>query len=422
MASVALGGSAVHLANGSGAACVNCSTLRSSRALASSQRSFRGIPLAAGGGRSSTGGAKEHSSSSSSSRTRAQAQAVDSWPSPSAASTEPETVQLGRSEVYVPRLGVGSWSWGDAFFWHEGGWDDRKAKEAKAAFEASVDSGLPFFDTAEVYGQKWGGGDDSETLLGRFIKERQKAKPTESTKVVVATKFAALPWRFGRGSVVSAVKSSLQRLGISQIDLYQLHWPGLWGNDAFVDGLADAVELGLVKAVGVSNYKEQRLRDAYTQLKKRGVILASNQVHYSLVYRNPEQNGVKKACDELGVSLIAYSPLGQGVLTGKYSRTKLPSGARGKTYNEQFMTELEPLMTRMKEIGQLHGGKTPTQVSLNWLLAQGNVIPIPGAKSASQAQEFAGALGWSLSGSEVEELRSIAKNVKPVMGFPAELI
>ncbi|KAL2608259.1 hypothetical protein R1flu_026832 [Riccia fluitans] len=354
------------------------------------------------------------------------AQGVES-PATAAGTAEPaadfETVQLGRSDVYVPRLGVGSWSWGDAYFWHEGGWDDRKAKEAKGAFEASVDAGIPFFDTAEVYGKKvFGGGEDSETLLGRFIKERQRAKPQEKSNVVVATKFAPLPWRFSRENVVSALRDSLQRLGMSQIDLYQLHWPGLWGNEGFIDGLADAVDLGLVKAVGVSNYKESRLRQAYSQLKKRGVILASNQVHYSLVYRNPEQNGVKRACQELGVSLIAYSPLAQGVLTGKYSASKLPSGARGRTYNQEFMIEIDPLLKRMRDLGQQYGGKTSTQVALNWLLAQGNVIPIPGAKSAAQAKEFAGALGWSLSESEVEELRDLAKKVKPVTGFPAEWI
>ncbi|KAG6552230.1 hypothetical protein Mapa_006078 [Marchantia paleacea] len=234
MASVALGGlcsSSIPSHTSSATACANCPSQRSSTAFSSSH-SLRGIPLAAAAaaaGKSSRGAAVVHVNSRTTRRRRrnglrAQGQAVESWPSPSQASTEPETVQLGRSEVFVPRLGVGSWSWGDVFFWHEGGWDDRKAKEAKAAFEASVDSGLPFFDTAEVYGQKWGGGDDSETLLGRFIKERQKAKPAETTKVVVATKFAALPWRFGRGSVVSAVRASLQRLGLSQIDLYQLHW------------------------------------------------------------------------------------------------------------------------------------------------------------------------------------------------------
>lgn len=139
---------------------------------------------------------------------------------------EKETVKLGASELEVTKLGIGAWSWGDTTFWNDFSWDDRKMKAAKAAFNASVDAGITFFDTAEVYGSKLAfGAENSETLLGRFIKERKKR---DSTDIVVATKFAALPWRFGRGSVISALKGSLNRLGLSSVDVYQLHWPGVW--------------------------------------------------------------------------------------------------------------------------------------------------------------------------------------------------
>ncbi|KAH7434200.1 hypothetical protein KP509_06G005400 [Ceratopteris richardii] len=188
---------------------------------------------------------------------------------------------------------------------------------------------------------------------------------------------------------------------------------------AYIDGLADAVEQGLVKAVGVSNYNEQRLRSAHAQLKKRGVPLASNQVNYSLIYRAPESNGVKRACEDLGVTLIAYSPIAQGILSGKYSPDNPPSGPRGRIYNKDYLTKAAPLLQSIREIGQRYG-KTSTQVSLNWLMAQGNVIPIPGAKTAAQAEEFAGALGWTLTDNEVRELRQLATRVTPVMGFPVE--
>ncbi|XP_012829393.1 PREDICTED: uncharacterized oxidoreductase At1g06690, chloroplastic-like [Erythranthe guttata] len=187
----------------------------------------------------------------------------------------------------------------------------------------------------------------------------------------------------------------------------------------YIDGLADAVEQGLVKAVGVSNYSEKRLRETYDQLKKRGIRLASNQVNYSLIYRLPEENGVKSTCDELGITLIAYSRLAQGALTGKYTPSNTPTGPRGSIYTPEFMTKLQPLINRIKEIGEGYG-KTPTQVVLNWLVAQENVVPIPGARNAEQAQEFAGAVGWKLSNDEVEELRSMASQVKPVVGFPVE--
>uniref|UniRef100_A0A0D3GM58 NADP-dependent oxidoreductase domain-containing protein n=1 Tax=Oryza barthii TaxID=65489 RepID=A0A0D3GM58_9ORYZ len=280
--------------------------------------------------------------------------------------SEEGKVRLGGSDVAVSKLGIGAWSWGDTTYWNDSEWDDRRLQEAKAAFDTSIDNGMTFFDTAEVYGT---------------AERREK----EQIDVAVATKFAALPWRFGRGSVLSALKKSLDH----------------------------AYEQGLVKAVGVSNYNEKRLRDAYARLKKRGVPLAANQVNYSLIYRTPELNGVKAACDELGITLIAYSPIAQGVLSGKYTPEKPPTGPRANTYTPEFLTKLQPLMNRIKEIGESYG-KNPTQVSLNWLTCQGNVVPIPGAKNAGQAQEFAGALGWSLTGDEVEELRSLAREIKGI--------
>ncbi|KAL0307051.1 UNVERIFIED_CONTAM: putative oxidoreductase, chloroplastic [Sesamum radiatum] len=317
---------------------------------------------------------------------------------------EEEKVKLGGSELKVTSLGIGAWSWGDTSYWNNFDWDDRKLKAAKAALIPALIVGITFFDTAEVYGSRMSlGAISSETLLGRFIKERKQRNP--DVEVAIATKYAALPWRLGRQSVISAPKDFLSKLGIV--------FPG------YIDGLADAMEQGLVKAVGVSNYSEKRLRAAYDQLKKRGIPLASNQVNYSLIYRLPEENGVKSACDELGVTLIAYSPLAQGALTGKYTPNNTPSGPRGQIYTPEFMTKLQPLISRIKEIGEGYG-KTPTQVVLNWLIAQENVVPIPGARNGEQAKEFAGAVGWRLSNDEVEELRSMASEIKRVVGFPVE--
>ncbi|KAF5731354.1 NAD(P)-linked oxidoreductase superfamily protein isoform 1 [Tripterygium wilfordii] len=331
---------------------------------------------------------------------------------------EGNRVKLGGSELRVTRLGIGAWSWGDTSYWNDFDWDDRKMKAAKAAFDVSIDLGINFFDTAEVYGSRLAlGAVSSETLLGRFIKERKEKDP--DVEVAVATKFAALPWRLGRGSVVKALKDSMSRLGISSVDLYQLHWPGVWGNEGYLDGLGDAFEQGLVQAVGVSNYGEKRLRDAYEKLKKRGIPLAANQVNYSLIFRAPEQNGVKAACDELGVTLIAYSPIAQGALTGKYTPENPPSGPRGRIYTPEYLTKLQPLINRIKEIGEKYG-KSNTQVVLNWLIAQDNVLPIPGAKTPQQAEEFAGVLGWQLTNDEINELRSLASEAGQPVGFPVE--
>ncbi|WCJ25073.1 NAD(P)-linked oxidoreductase superfamily protein [Euphorbia peplus] len=109
----------------------------------------------------------------------------------------------------------------------------------------------------------------------------------------------------------------------------------------------------------------------------------------------------------------------KGILTGKYTPENPPSGPRGQIYTSEFLRKLRPLMNKIKEIGDKYN-KTPTQVALNWLIAQQNVVPIPGAKSAEQAEEFGGALGWILAKEEITELRSMALEIKPVIGFPAE--
>ncbi|GFS41294.1 NAD(P)-linked oxidoreductase superfamily protein [Actinidia rufa] len=355
------------------------------------------------------------------------------------ASTETEEgkVKMGGSELKVTRLGIGAWSWGDTSYWNNFEWDDRKMKAAKAAFDTSIDCGITLFDTAEVYGSRMSfGAINSETLLGRFIKERKARNP--EVEVAVATKFAALPWRLGRQSVLTALKDSLCRLELSSVDLYQLHWPGIWGNEGYIDGLGDAaVEQGLVKAVGVSNYSEKRLRGAYEQLKKRGIPLASNQVNYSLNIQASRREwcegylipligiNIKSTGSILGSTVYSRSVCDErlsthaGALTGKYTPENPPTGPRGNIYTPEFLTKLQPLINRIKEIGQNYG-KTPTQVVLNWLIAQDNVVPIPGAKNAEQAKEFAGALSWRLTTEEIDELRSLASETKPVIGFPVE--
>lgn len=145
------------------------------------------------------------------------------------------------------------------------------------------------------------------------------------TNPVIATKFPPLPWRLTAESLPIALKASLKRLQLDKVGLYMIHWPGFFlnafSNEAYIDGLGLCVEQGLTSAVGVSNFKEERLRQAHKQLADRGVPLASNQMQYSLLYRKPEKNGVMEACKELGITLVAYSPIAQGLLTGGFKRS-----------------------------------------------------------------------------------------------------
>ncbi len=306
-------------------------------------------------------------------------------------------LRLGQTDILLPPLGVGTWQWGDTLVWGYG--KGYAEPELRAAFEASIQNNITFFDTAEVYG--FG---RSERFLGQFI--RESGRP-----VLVASKFFPFPYRLSAKSLNRALQGSLRRLGLPRLDLYQIHWyTPLLSIEALGNALADAVEMGLVRAVGVSNYSREQMEQMYRVLERRGVPLASNQVKYNLLERDPETNGVLQACRDLGVTLIAYSPLAMGVLTGRYNAQNPPPGTRGRLYRREVLARLAPLLQRMSTIGAAHGDKTPAQVALNWLIAKGTV-PIPGAKNARHAASNAGALGWSLTEDECAELEALADKV-----------
>ncbi len=312
-----------------------------------------------------------------------------------------ETVQLGKTDVNVPPLGIGAWQWGDRWMWGFG--SGYSEKDVKESFDVSVNAGVNFFDTAEVYGNG-----KSERLLGQFAREYRAAggKP-----LVIATKIVPFPWRLWPNAVSWALKRSLKRLQMDRVDLYQVHFPvPPLPIETLARQMGEAVRRGLTRTVGVSNFNAGQTRRFYETLQKMDIPLASNQVEYSLIHRDPERNGLMDLCRQLGVTIIAYSPLGKGMLTGKYTPENLPPGLRGREYNAHRAAEVQPLIRLMREIGQAHGGKTPAQVSLNWIICKG-AIPIPGAKNARQAQDNIGALGWRLSADEVSALDEASKSI-----------
>jgi len=316
--------------------------------------------------------------------------------------------KLGASELVVPALGTGVASWGDK----QAGYGTSHTREdILQSYRLCLDTGLTFFDTAEPYPA-------SECLLGECLK-------IDRRPILIASKFAPPLTRFSRKrSLLDALDQSLARLGIKQIDLYQIHWPSpRLKVDELMDVLAEAVHAGKIRAVGVSNYSAPSLRQAHARLAQHGIALASNQVRYNLLHRYPETNGVLDACRELQVALIAYSPLEKGILTGKYrsQETSAPrqlnifhrldpfGDTRGSTPAVKRLLSpprvlqrerLEPLFVMLEEIARTRE-KTIAQVALNWLLMKDEcVIPIPGAKNARQARENAGALGWRLTEEE----------------------
>jgi len=298
-------------------------------------------------------------------------------------------VRLGPDGPEIAPLGIGTWQWGDRFYWGygRGNYND---EDIRAAFEAALTAGVTLFDTAEVYGMG-----RSERILGRLVE-------AAGAPAVIASKFFPFPWRLTGRSLQRALRNSLKRLGIARLDLYQMHWPFLPVSiEAWMQAMADAVEAGLIGGVGVSNYNAVQTRRAHAALAERGIPLASNQIKYSLLEREPERNGLLEVCRELEITVIAYSPLAQGLLTGKYSPENPPSGLRGRSAAR--LAAHQPLIELMRRVGESHAGKTPSQVALNWLIGKGTV-PIPGVKNLRQAQDNLGALNWSLSEGEIAQL------------------
>ncbi|ORX90512.1 Aldo/keto reductase [Basidiobolus meristosporus CBS 931.73] len=306
--------------------------------------------------------------------------------------TTTTTIALG-NKIQVPPMGIGTWSWGDESKW--GYSITHTENDIKQAFDELVTRGITFFDTAEIYGQG-----ESERIVGRLL-THWEGKP-ERESMVIATKFLPLPWRFRYpSSLFSALQQSMERLGVKQIDLYQIHGPiHLRSIEVLADALADAVDAGLVRTVGVSNYSIDETTRMYKALKERGIQLATNQIEFSLLRRYPETNGLIRACREMGVEVLAYSPLGMGRLTGKYSATNPPPS--GRKFGNYSMNDIEPLLDVLRQLA-LKYEKTVPQIALNWVICKG-VIPIPGAKNLKQAQENCGALGWRMDDADIDLL------------------
>lgn len=305
-----------------------------------------------------------------------------------------DKIELGKTGIYISRLGMGLMQWGDITLPSQ--MVKAEEKVVLPMFEEALDRGITFFDTAEMYGNG-----KSELHLNLCLK-------AISSNIVIATKFMPFPWRLSKGELKRALNNSLKRIGISQVDLYQMHWPFPPVRiSSWMEAMADVVADGLIKAVGVSNYSPNQTEIAFDTLAQHNIPLASNQVKFNLLDRHPDRSGLVDKCNKLGVTIIAYSPLEKGLLTGKYSAEHLPQGLLAWRYNKSFITKIKPLFNTLSEIGETHGGKTPAMVALNWLICRG-VVPIPGARNPSQAIENSGALGWHLSDGEMNKLDTIS--------------
>lgn len=351
--------------------------------------------------------------------------------------TPADTTRIGN--IIVPSIGVGTINWSSDNL------STLKNEELQSLVRQSLQSDAAFFDTAERYGSNmkaafglgWG---ETESMLQKFIAEEMDTmeynnNKKSNRKPIVATKFTPSPWRNTKESVVQACEESIRRLGVEQIDLYQLHMPdivqplkgfGLKTNkdQIYWEGLAECYNRGLVKNIGVCNYGPTLLGRCQETLAKKSVPLASNQIAYSLIGRhNGAQTTVDK-CNELGIKVLAYYPLAMGLLTGKYSKQSheiLEKTLRvsSKTALEKkdlkgYTGQIGPLLDEMERIAKQRN-KTIPQVALNYVMCKG-AIPIPGARTVAQLKDNVGAMGWRLSNKEVRSLEEKADNVNGFEG------
>lgn len=389
---------------------------------------------------------------------------------------------LGKLEV--PRIGIGT------IAWNADNDEDYKRVASIAAY--ATDIGLNFFDTAERYGAKGTDlipaslnamglpvgrdpngrdiqaylGGDTESRLQKWLSVCKSEEDGAESGVpcdkksdspcacgLVATKFAPTPWRNTAEDVVEACRGSAKRLGVESVALFQIHFPNIiqpfkklgitsGSDEALWDGLVEIYRSGLAQNVGVSNYGPTLLRRCHAYLAERGVPLASNQIHFNLLYRRQGSLETVEACKELGVQALAYYPLAMGLLTGKLTATglrekiarskELLDGKQTDTRSKELLRYLEggrplgfefpgtagtipdggvgPLLETLLEVAA-RVGKTPAQVSLNWIICKG-AIPIPGASSMQQVEDNAGALGWRLDPKDVAQLDAAADSLE----------
>jgi aryl-alcohol dehydrogenase-like predicted oxidoreductase len=270
--------------------------------------------------------------------------------------------------------------------------------QKNAIIKAALDGGINWFDTAEIYG-----AGVSEQSLAAGLKAAGKS----DRDVLIATKWQ--PFLRTARNIGVTIEDRLGFLGGYSISNYMIHQPFSFSSpEAEMNAMADLVEAGKIRSVGVSNFSPARMRRAHAALAKRGLPLAVNQVRYSLLNREIETNGVLATAKELGVTIIAYTPVARGLLTGKYHKNPELLEKRTGLWKGVFKRDLErtrPLIAVMDEIAGRHDA-TIAQVALNWLIhfSGETVVTIPGATKVHQAEESAGAMKFRLTDEELARL------------------
>ncbi len=297
--------------------------------------------------------------------------------------------ELGRTGIRVSAIGIGTWQWGS----REWGWGNLYGlDDLRGALDAAEELGVNLIDTAEIYGLG-----RSEEIIGELIRGRRD-------RFVIATKVG--PHRLTFDGIIRACEGSLRRLGVQHVDLCQVHWPNpLVPIRTYMRAMERLLLMGRIGAIGVSNFGLRELEEARASLSRSDV--ASDQVKYNLVDRGPESDLLPYAERE-GITIIAYSPLAQGVLA-RGSHGGHLVGRLNSLFRRYDPRRLSPLLEALRSIASARGA-TPAQVALAWLLSRGSrVVPIPGVKSRRHVEEAAAAASLRLTPQEISALDSAVR-------------
>lgn len=310
---------------------------------------------------------------------------------------------LGRTDIEITPIGLGAMQFSGGKGVYRMMMPDLSQEEANAIIKTALDGGINWFDTAEMYGRG-----HSEQRLANALHAAGK----KDDKVIVATKWFPI-FRTAK-NIPRTIGDRIRFLDGYTIDIYMVHQP--WGfspPEAEMDAMADLVEQGKIRSVGVSNFDAGQMRRAHAALQKRGLPLAVNQVQYNLLRRDIETDGVLDTAKELGITIVAWSPLASGLLTGKFHRDprRLDQTPYGRRMLLRRRVEHSRPLVKALEVVAARYDATPAQVALNWLVNfQGErVVAIPGASKVHHAEQNAEALTFRLSDEEMDQLDAVSR-------------
>lgn len=311
------------------------------------------------------------------------------------------TCPLGLTDIRITPIGLGCWQFANTRGVIGGYWGSIDDRQVHRIVEVSLSAGINWFDTAEAYG--FG---KSERSLSSALGDLG----VDAGSVVVATKW--MPFLRRASSISRTFPKRTDALGPYPVDLHQVHAPySLSGIDSQMMRMADLLDAGSIKAAGVSNFSVGQMIRADDALRKRGHSLASNQVRYSLLDLEIAEKGVIHAAQERGITIIAYSPLAQGLLTGKFhddpSLISLRPGPRRfmSRFKTKYLRRTEGLIEALRSVADAHGA-TVAQVALAALIQRHGqiVVAIPGATKAQHAEQNAGVLTLELTTVELDRI------------------